>query len=217
MTIATDKTEPSPFEKLVGELDVLVKAEPKCDGDDKKIKAAAGEGDDDLDEDGKPKAKKEGKPMTKALKVTLEDGTVVDAEDGSELIKALTDQLTASDAHVEKLETDMTKALGDAVTLIKGQSALLKSQGETIATLEEKIGKLSNQGAGRKAVVTLHDKKTSTEELTKSEGINLNDFMAKATSKFNEGKITGLQLATFESMANRGLQPDPQLAAQVMA
>lgn len=217
MTIADTTTQPSEFEKLLGELDVLAKA---CDkDDDKKIKVAAKEGgaaDDDLDEDGKPKAKVD-KPFAKSLKVTLEDGSVVDAEDGSEMIKALTDQLAASDARAEKLETSMTKGLGDAITLIKSQATLIKSQGEHATALEEKIAKLSSQGTGRKAVVTLTPKLTATEELNKGgDGIDLNLFMAKATDKFNEGKITGHDLAAFEAMANRGLQPSKDIIQKIV-
>jgi hypothetical protein len=226
MTAATttDKTAATDeFAKLLGELDVLAKATPK--GDDKKIVAAAEDGkdpadsdddDDDDDVDGK-KGGKKGAPMTKSLTVTLEDGTIVEAEDGTELIKALSTKLDESVAVGAKTKGEMLKGLTAAVAIIKDQGDLLKSQGATIAELQAQVTKLAGEGRGRKTVVTLNERTTATDSLQKGgDGINLNDFMLKATEKFQEGKLTGMELSILEAAANRGIQPSQEFVRKVI-
>lgn len=222
MTVAAtdDKTvTPSEFDKLLGELDILAKA--TCKTDDKKIAVAAEEGtkadpDDDDDDDDEAKGGK--KTMAKSLTVTLADGSVVEAEDGTELIKALQTQLEETIEGVSKTEAAMLKGLTAAVGLIKGQGEMLKSQGETIATLQTQITKLSGEGRGRKAVVTLADRTSATEEMNKSEGkgIAAAELMTKATEKFGEGKITGLELSTLEASLNRGIVPPPEFVRRIV-
>ena len=97
----------SKFDELLGELETLAKAQPAEEGDEKIVAAAAegggqGSGEPDGDEgagdgmgdgdgdEGKP-------PMAKSFRVKLEDGTEVDAQDGTELVKALQDRIEATD------------------------------------------------------------------------------------------------------------------------
>jgi hypothetical protein len=198
------------FDKLLGDLETLTKALPAAGDDaDPKIKAAAegGEGDGDGDDksgeggegDGKGEGddKKKGKPFGKAMTVTLEDGTEVEAEDGTALVKSLTDSLGALTTRIDESDTVLGKALGEVVTF-------MKSQGTAIASMQTQIKAMAGEGRGRKAVVNLVDKPNAGGAKKEESGINPDAFMAKATSMFESGKLQGQDLAYIESSFNRG-------------
>ena len=140
------------FKELLSELDSLAKdqetmakAIPAEGDDDAKIAEAAGDEDGDEGEEGEgDNDGDEGKPMAKSLTGTFSDGTEFEALDGTEMIKALT-------ARIETSEASMSKALEGAVSLIKSQNEMLKS-------LTSHVNKLSGQGRGRKAVVSIAEK-----------------------------------------------------------
>lgn len=193
----------SKFDELLGELETLAKAQPAEDGDEKIVAAAAegggqGVGEPDGDEDGEGAGDgdgDEGKTMSKSFEVTLPDGSKVQAQDGTALVKALQDR-------IEGTETVMAKALEAAVGLIK-------SQGEQIAALSSKVKALSSEGKGRKAVLTVVEKPSATlAKSTADEGMKPEEFMAKALDAQKLGRITGIEVATAEAYLNRG-QPVP--------
>lgn len=209
----------SQFEKLMGELsqlgtdqETMTKALPADDGkDEEKIQAAAAEsgldGDGDADDmGGEPDGDEDDKPaMAKSFKFTLEDGTEVEAQDGSELVKSL-------QARVEKTEGEMFKALETAVGLIKGQGDLIKS-------MQDQIKKLGGEGRGRKAVVSVVEKPGPSETvMAKSEpaGMSHEQFFAKALTAQREGRISGTEIAIAESCLNRG-EAIPQNIVQRVA
>lgn len=203
------------FEKLLSELqdmqtehETMSKALPADDGNgDEKIQAAAegggavdeekheepdgdegagaGKGDNDGDEGGKP--------MAKSFTLKLEDGTEVEAQDGTELVKSLT-------ARLEATETSMTKALETAVGLIKGQGDLIKS-------LTEKVKQLSGEGRGRKAVVSVVEKPApgaATMAKSEPQGLTGEQFMAKALDAQKAGRLTSIDVSMAEACLNRG-------------
>jgi hypothetical protein len=133
----------SKFDELLGELETLAKAQPAEDGDDK-IVAAAAEGGGQVEGEEKDDGGEGADPMAKSFEVTLADGTKVQAQDGTALVKALQDRL-------ETTETTMAKALETAIGLIK-------SQGEQLVALKGKVASLSSEGKGRKAVLTVTPK-----------------------------------------------------------
>jgi hypothetical protein len=209
----------SQFEKLMGELsqlgtdqETMTKALPADDGkDEAKIQAAAAEsgldGDGDADDmGGEPDGDEDDKPaMAKSFKFTLEDGTEVEAQDGSVLVKSLQDR-------VEKNEGQMMKALETAVGLIKGQGDLIKS-------MQDQIKKLSGEGRGRKAVVSVVEKPSPGEGvMAKSEpvGMSHDQFFAKAMVAQREGRISGTEIAMAEACLNRG-EAIPQNIVQRVA
>lgn len=200
----------SQFDKLMQELnglqadqELMTKALPADDGkDEEKIQAAAAEGgsdhqepDGDEDGDGMGDGDADDKPMAKSFKFTLEDGTEVEAEDGTELVKSL-------QARVDQTEQTMAKALETAVSLIKGQGDLIKS-------MQDQIKKLSGEGRGRKAVVSVVEKPVGTmAKSMQPEGVSPDVFFAKAMVAQREGRISGTDIALAETMLNRG-QPIP--------
>lgn len=192
----------SQFEKLMGELsqlgtdqETMTKALPADDGkDEEKIQAAAAESGLDVDNEQEQEGEEEGAPaMAKSFKFTLEDGTEVEAQDGSELVKSL-------QARVEQNEGNMFKALETAVGLIKGQGELIKS-------MQDQIKKLSGEGRGRKAVVSVVEKPVPGEGvMAKSQpaGMSHDEFFAKALTAQREGRLSGTDIAIAESCLNRG-------------
>jgi hypothetical protein len=205
----------SQFEKLLGEIadlateqESMAKALPADDGkDDENIQAAAAEGgsdgDGDADDAGGPAdgdADDKGgeKGLTKSFTIKLEDGTEVEAQDGTELVKSLT-------ARIEKSEGDLAKALESTVGLIKAQGVMIKS-------LTEQVKKLSGEGRGRKTVVSVVEKPVAgNQPLVKSEapeGLTADQFFAKALSAQKEGRISGTDIAIAETHLNRG-EPIP--------
>lgn len=213
------------FEKLLDELETMSKAMPSDDTgeDDKKIQAAAAEGgegdvsndddknddvsqdDDDNDLDNGSESDKEGdddRGMTKSFQFTLESGEVIEAQDGTKLVKSLI-------SRVEKNEAVLTKALGTAVTLIK-------SQGELIKSLQSKVDNLSGQGRGRKAIVSVVEKQsTALVKSVQEEGMSANEFMAKALEAQAKGLITGLDVSRAEAHLNKGLRIPDDIVAKV--
>lgn len=210
----------SQYEKLLEELETMAKAMPGNDGaDDDKIQAAAaaanpdadgdGENDvtgDDLNPEGGEGLGGEGEgdgddeeTMGKSFALKLEDGTELEAIDGTELVKSLM-------ARVESNEGTVMKALGTAVDL-------LGKQGDMIKSLQDEVKKLAGEGRGRKTVVSVSEKPVAGATMAKSQGaadgLSANEFMAKALAAQASGRLTGLDVARAESALNKGL-PVPQ-------
>lgn len=215
-------TTANPFDALLADLTALkddgeamhksyAPADDKAD-DQNIVAAADDKGNGDLDDDGtndktgKPVDKKEGEeaPMGKSFDLTLDDGTKVEAFDATELLKAL-------GARQDGVETALTKALTITVDTIK-------TQGDMIKSLQADVTRLANAGRGRKTAVTLVDK-VDPASLAKSEptGMSPGEFMAKALTLQEAGKLTGLEVSRAESYLNRGLEIPADIRSKVMA
>lgn len=210
---ANENKQPSEaFAALLGELDTMTKALPAAEvADDKKIEAAAGADGDDkpkLDADGKPIVAAE--PMTKSLQVTLADGTVIEAEDGTELVKSLF-------ARVDSNEDMVVKALGGTLNLVKAQADQLKETTALVKSLQADVARLGNQGAGRKTLVNVHEQVTQLAKAHAPQGPTPQEFMAKAHSAFEAKKITGIELTTCDVAVRTQQQIEPGLIAKVLA
>ena len=209
----------SQYEKLLEELETMAKAMPGDDAaDDDKIAAAAANANPDADGDGEndvtgddlnpeglgDEGEGEGdgddeETMGKSFALKLEDGTELEAIDGTELVKSLM-------ARVESNEGTVMKALGTAVDL-------LGKQGDMIKSLQDEVKKLAGEGRGRKTVVSVSEKPVAGATMAKSQGaadgLSANEFMAKALAAQASGRLTGLDVARAESALNKGL-PVPQ-------
>lgn len=211
------------FQTLMDELELLAKAQNDGvdESDDEKIEAAAADagidtGDDagdagadaGLDADAAaadeddPDAVGDDEPLGKSFSFKLDDGTELEAFDGTELVKALMQR-------TERNEENFTKALGTAVDLIK-------SQGEMIKSLQEQVGKLSTEGRGRKTVVSVAER-PSVLKKSEPDGVTPTEFLAKCLQAQAAGKITGADVARAESYLNRGLAVPAEIVARVAA
>jgi hypothetical protein len=200
------------FDKLLGELETMTKALPSADAsDDKKIQAAAGEGGDDVN------AKKEGEgedgeggEMAKSFKVTLADGTELEAQDGTELVKSLMDKVGAQ-------EDLMVKALDQTLTIIKAQGEQLKAQDGLIKSLTTKVEALGKQGTGRKSILDVHAQASTLAKSlgAQEQGPTPQDIMAKSQAAFAAGKISGQEANTIDVSLRMGAAIEPALLAKL--
>lgn len=200
------------YEELIAELagaakeaDDLVKALPAAE-DDKNIREAAGEGEKEGEGvNADDEVEGEGAPMSKSFEVTLADGTKLVAQDGTEMVKALGERIDAT-------EGEMAKALGATVALVKQQGVLIKS-------LTEQVKKLGGEGRGRKAVLTLSERKPTEETLAKGnqDGLTADQFMVKAHAAFEARKLSGQELNTIDVSLRNGFPVDPSLISKVIA
>lgn len=201
------------YELLLNDLEALQKSYAAADEDDKAIQAAAEGNDEELDEDGKPIAKKpaaepdgdEGKPFGKSFTLIAEDGTEAEAIDGTELIKSLQDEVVALGQAAKDEKEDLTKSITILSDVIKSQGALIKS-------LQEDVAKLSNQGAGRKSIMA------PTQDMAKSmQPVSTETFMMKANAAFNAGRISGKELTVCDVSMRHNEAIEPALISKIFA
>lgn len=202
--------EPSAFQQLLGDLDTMAKAMPQpavagaapAEGEDEEAKkkaaeaAAAAEGVD---------------PMAKSFQVTLADGSVVEAQDGTELVKSLFER-------VDSQEDMMVKALGGTLDLVKSLTSQVTSQGALIKSLQDTVAKLGAQPAGRKTLVTVHEQvSTLTKSLPQQEQApTREEIMAKSNAAFTAGKISGQEFTMIDVAMRSGVPLDQALVSKVM-
>lgn len=218
------QTQPNAFDSLIGELDTMMKAFPKKEGEgDGKKKCAMGvEGCDKTGEH-------EHGEMKKSFSLTLADGTVVEVEDGADMLKALSDRFDISE---EKIAHTLTTA----VAIIGSQGAMLKSlneqltaanttiveQGTMLKSLQTEMGKLAASGAGRKAVLTVTDRQAAPATATVAkngipDGVTADTFFAKAFEKQGMGKLSGNDIALAETCLNSGMPIPENLVSRVLS
>lgn len=205
------------FDKLLGAIqsmnedaDVLHKSiQDKNDEDDERIRAAAEDGNPDADGDGDNDVldDDEGEEsMTKSFSFELENGDVIEALDGTALVKSLINRLDST-------ESTLHKALGAAADLIG-------KQGDMIKSLQNQVSRLGDAGRGRKTMVSVVDK-PAVGDMKKSlsgsepQGISPQEFMAKALNAQAAGRVTGLDVVRAESALNKGLPVPQDIVARV--
>lgn len=224
------KENKSPFAELLDELDTLQKAFPAegeeeeqgADEGDAKIQTAA---DGDRDGDGEPDGTDpdatneededdEYDDMAKALgvepmEIVGEDGSKQKAYDGLQVLKAMSVRMQAT-------EGDIASALGAAASTMQGMRKQLTAQDELVKSLQEQVSVISDQGKGRKAVLSVLDKPGGTETaLAKSESLTGQEIMSKAMSAQKSGAITGVEVARLDSYLGRGITPPGDLLAKI--
>jgi hypothetical protein len=201
----------SQFDELLAQLNAeqeeqstLAKALPAEDGeDDEAIQAAAEEGAEDSKN---PEDAEEGddKPLAKSMTV---DGEEVEVVDAGELIKSLHDVT----GRVTEVEGVLAKGLETAIGMIK-------TQGELIKSLQGQIKKLGSQGAGRKAVLAVHEK-PAVDTLAKSQqddGMTKEQFLAKSEAAWNAGAISGIEFSAVDVALRTGSKLDSGLINRIV-
>lgn len=238
------------FEKLLEQMDVLAKSQPTPPAsieDGKKIQSAAADGENNDTQtnadttnggdglaadgittigDGKGDKGKDGeKPLTKSFSMTLADGTVVEAFDGTEMIKSLTERLeaTAGELAAEKTanaetQTKVMKSFESAIAIMSKQAEALKAQELMIKSLTDKVGALANAGRGQRSVISVVDK--NADQLAKSlagktGAMTGNEILAKSMVALKAGRITGLDATRIETHINMGVAVPADLLATI--
>ncbi|MEX3764473.1 hypothetical protein [Paraburkholderia phenoliruptrix] len=216
------------FKSLLDELEglnqesvALTKALPADNGKDKdKIQAAAGEGggdagggkDPDADPDADPNADPDNQPVLgKSMVVKDAEGNDVEALDATEILKSLAEDMDMVKGVVAEGGV-LAKALEQTVGLVKSQGVLIKS-------LQEQVAKLSGEGRGRKAVLTLTEKiaPTLAKSQQQDDGMTPQEFMVKSQAAFTAKRITGQELTVIDVSLRENVAIDAGLIQKVLA
>lgn len=183
------------FDALLGELDTMMKALGTDDSaDDTKIQEMAdAQGEDEDEGEDECEGCDEDGTLGKSFNVTMADGSVYRMHDGTELVKALQSQVE-----------DLTAQNDKTMDAFQSSVALIKSLQADVQTLQKSVGELGNQGRGRKAVLSVHDKPASGV-LAKSETSSA-DILTKALAAQQAGRVSSLEVSQIEAYAGRGIE-----------
>lgn len=221
-------------------------------GDDKKIAAAAADGEaaggakgteDDDDDDGEggtdgdadgesddeanenddeEGTKARARPMVKSFKLQLEDGSEMEAFDGTEMVKALTERIDADNEKFLKsfgsaleLVTQLTKALTETRGDLASTREDVKSQKETIETLQKSLKTLGAQGRGRVSTVSVLEKPVGKP--AEKPAPTRQEIMSKAMSALSAKRITGSEATRLEAALNAGVSPQKDVLERIFS
>lgn len=185
------------FKTLLSELEELQlnKSLPGADADEES------EGDEEGNES----------TLGKSLTMTDEDGNVIEAVDGTELVKSLVARLDTHEASVTERDEDIMKSLNAMKDLVVGQSELIKS-------LTGRLDAMGSEGRGRRSVVTLTDKPDATTlQKSQPDGISADMFMAKAMEANKAGRLSTVEIAVIEGSLNRSIDVPADIVRKVFA
>lgn len=224
------------FDTLLGELDTLTKSFPIAtaatgeaakQGTDAAAVAAAAAAATTVTDPAKAAAGVV--ELRKSISITTADGETVEVVDGSELVKALSDRFDVSEATI-------LNTLQSAALVIKGQGTMLKSLSEQIVaqqttlteqdvlikSLQTTVDKIGSAPAGRRAVLSVTDRRTATatDEAGKKtgmpEGVTSDQFFAKAFIRQGEGRITGADISLAETCLNNQMPIPDSIVQRVL-
>ena len=208
------------YEALLEELETLQKSMDQGDSDDEKIAAAAAAGDDDEDDehdeaDGDEGMGGEGDgdgdegSMAKSFSFQLDTGEVVEAVDGTELVKSLQNE-------VALLKSERETAASQSEKVFQAVLGQLKNQGRLIKSLSAQVEKLSSEGRGRKSIAAPNAAMAKSMGADAS-GLTPDRLLAKANAAFDAGRISGKELTVIDVSLRHGAALDDGLMARVLA
>jgi len=189
------------FEALIEELEELKVLKKSADQDDKKIQGNENENDDD--------AGNKDESMGKSMTVTDTEGNVIEAIDGTELVKSLTARLDKQEGDFAAHTEDLMKAMNAIVTTVKDQSEMIKS-------LRDELSTIRTEGRGRKSMVTMAEKTDTTLQKSQKDGMPGEEFMAKCLIAQKKGRLTALDVSIAEASLNKGVQIPERIVTQVL-
>jgi hypothetical protein len=141
----------------------------------------------------------------KSFEFTDASGKKHEAVDATDLVKSLIER-------VESADETMAKAL-------TAMNSVMSKQGELIKSLSTQVQALSSQGRGRKTVLNVAEK-PDVGVLAKSqadEGMNPDQFFAKANAAFDAEKISGKDLNVISVCLRSNHPIDPALIQRVIS
>lgn len=174
--------------------------------------ASAGENEDDLTDSA---------PLVKSFKLVLEDGTEMEAQDATEMLKCLVGEVEAVKAAASEQVEELTKALGDAMGVIGDLTEGLKATREDVVKLAQRgddlaksnslltkaLGGIGNQGRGVRSV-TLGARPNLNGGAAAVAAHSPGEILAKASSALAANQITATEAVRIQSALNLGEQPE---------
>jgi hypothetical protein len=163
----------------------------------------------------------DGSPMVKSFKLVLEDGTEVEATDGSEMIKALAGELNAVkgaySGHVEEMAKSFEAVVGLVGTLTEG----LKQTREDVLSLAKRGDELMQQNSLlTKSLGAIGDKGRGMRSVTLGARPDLggtgaagpkhtaSEILAKAEGALTANQITATEAVRIQTAVNMGTLPE---------
>ena len=200
------------FDALVADLEVLQKAQTMKKGDEPESMDSAGSMPEGDPAEGSTEDEEDEEEMGKSFSITLENGEVVEATDGTAMLKSLKTETSEIRTGMEAFQGQVFKAMSSMAEIVKNQADLIKS-------LEATVGKLRGTGAGRKAVLSVMDRPAEGQGLQKSQAPQLNaqEFMAKCDDAFSNGRLNGAELRAVETSINNGVAVPDSIIRKVLA
>ncbi len=208
------------FTSLVSELEAFAKAGVPGDeagddkDDDKRIADAAlqgeAEGEKRVTGKGKPEDEEDDKPMTKSFSVTLADGTVAEAFDGTEALQAVQTDTVALKSQMEDMQKAFEVMAGCVKNLIAGHDKTFTM----VKALNGKVATTNAQGTGRRTMVSIAEKLSVGGAAGGKTEPSANQVMLKARTMCDEGKLGWEALPRIEAFQGRGMIAPPDLLAR---
>ena len=174
-----------------------------------------GTGDDDDDDE----------QFGKSFSLQLEDGTTIDAVDGTQLVKSLATKLNDTQTAFNKATSEMAikedqiyKSIESTTSLLESQTETIRKQGDLIKSLSEQVNKIANSGRGRASTLSVTEKPTNSEPLNKSmqtQTMAPQEILAKSLAAMHDKKITGAEAIRIEAAINNGVAVAPELLQKI--
>jgi len=163
----------------------------------------------------------DGAPLVKSFKLVLEDGTEVEAQDATEMLKALIGEVDAVKAGAAVQVEELTKALGDAMGVIGDLSEGLKQTREDVLSLAKRgddlqksnslltkaLGGIGTQGRGVRSV-TLGARPNLSGSAAVTPAHTPSEILAKAEGALNAHQITATEAVRIQTALNMGAMPE---------
>lgn len=159
-----------------------------------------------------PENKPGEEPLTKSFVFVDENGKEQTAIDVTEF---MTKGLPALLARIDGVEENL-------LTLAEGSVTSLAHHGQMIKSMMASVQGLGNRPAGRKSVLSVHEKTTDLlkslpgqQPEEKKAGLSGEQILVKSLNALQSGKISGLDAATIEGLVNVGKPVPADLMARI--
>jgi len=154
--------------------------------------------------------------LGKSFEVTNENGEKMEAVDGTELVKSLIAQIDEFKQEKVTHEAGLMKSLGVMSGLLKDQATALKEQSDMIKSLQAEVATMRGEGRGRKSVVSVMEKPSTQMTKSQQEGPTAEEFMMKAASARDAGRLTAIEMSTIELSLQKSVPIDKRLINKIM-
>jgi hypothetical protein len=183
-----------------------------------KTNATNDEEDDDGDGNGDLG---DGAPLVKSFKLVLEDGTEMEAQDATEMLKCLIGEVETVKAAAGAQVEELAKALGDAMGVIGDLSEGLKATREDVLALAQRgdelkksnslltkaLGGIGSQGRGVRSV-TLGARPNLNGNTPVTTAHTPSEILAKAEGALTANQITATEAVRIQTALNMGAMPE---------
>lgn len=168
-------------------------------GDETAAGGSGGEGGEDGGEE------EEDPILGKSFDITMEDGSIRKAYDGTEPMRrafARMDKIEATQATIAAGQAQIMKALGTITDAVKGGQKIAGEQIALVKSMQTKLDGFGNAGVGRKATLSVLDRPTAAPAAPDPADARkaADDFMNKAMGLVGKpGGLTSSDIARIEA------------------